>query len=91
MLRDCSAALELNPRYTKALQRRARAAEFLQDLDLALEDYTAICIIETFNNPESLTVVDRLLKQIGQMCNGRCSYISTFYFKISIESFTIIV
>ena len=64
-MRDCTSALELNPRYIKALQRRARAAEILLDYDLALEDYTAICIIESFNNSESLAVVDRLLKQIG--------------------------
>uniref|UniRef100_A0A2P2I3H9 Import receptor subunit TOM70-like n=1 Tax=Hirondellea gigas TaxID=1518452 RepID=A0A2P2I3H9_9CRUS len=65
VMKDCGAALELNPRYTKALMRRARAAETLKDLDLALEDYTAICIIETFNNQESLNIVDRILKQIG--------------------------
>lgn len=50
----------------KALLRRARAAEKLDNLDLALEDYTAICIIETFNNQDSLTVVDRILKEIGE-------------------------
>ena len=67
VLRDCSSALELQPRYTKALARRARAAETLKDLDLALEDYTAICIIEAFGNQESLAVVDKLLKQIGKV------------------------
>ncbi|KAA0183550.1 hypothetical protein HAZT_HAZT005054 [Hyalella azteca] len=65
VLSSCSSALELNPRYSKALTRRARAAEALLDLDLALEDYTALCIIESFANQESLVLVDRILKEIG--------------------------
>ena len=64
-MRDCTAALELNSRYTKALQRRAKACEVLQDLEQALEDLTAVCIIESFQNQNTLVSVDRVLKELG--------------------------
>lgn len=34
---DCSRAIELNPKYLKCIQRRARAAEKINDMELALE------------------------------------------------------
>ncbi|XP_071552993.1 mitochondrial import receptor subunit TOM70-like isoform X2 [Panulirus ornatus] len=67
VLRDCTAALELNERYVKALQRRAKACEVLKDLDQALEDLTAVCIIESFQNQATLVNVDRVLKELGRM------------------------
>lgn len=40
---DCTAALELNPRYVKALLRRAQANEKLEKYDVALEgNYTFV-------------------------------------------------
>lgn len=65
VLRDCTAALELNERYVKALQRRAKACEVLKDLEQALEDLTAVCIIESFQNQATLVNVDRVLKELG--------------------------
>lgn len=65
VLADCSKAIELNPKYVKALVRRAKAADTLKNYDLALEDYTATCIIESFSNKSTLEEVDRLLKFIG--------------------------
>lgn len=67
VLRDCTAALELNDRYVKALQRRAKACEVLKDLEQALEDLTAVCIIESFQNQATLVNVDRVLKELGRM------------------------
>ena len=37
MIEDCSKAIELNSKYLKCIQRRARAAETLDNLELALE------------------------------------------------------
>ena len=37
MVSDCSRALDLNPKYAKALSRRAKSADHLGDLKLALE------------------------------------------------------
>ena len=34
---DCSKAIELNPKYIKCIQRRARAAETIENFELALE------------------------------------------------------
>lgn len=62
---DCSSALQLNPRYVKALHRRARAHECLGDFFASLEDITATCILESFQNNSTLTFADRVLKHIG--------------------------
>lgn len=58
-------ALELNPRYTKALQRRAKAFEQTGDLAQCLEDITAVCILEAFQNQSSIVQADRVLKALG--------------------------
>lgn len=63
---DCSKALELNPRYVKALHRRARANEGLAEFMSSLEDITATCILEGFQNNSTLSFADRVLKQIGR-------------------------
>jgi len=64
---DCTKALELNAKYLKALHRRARAYENLQQLELCLEDVTAVAILEGFQNNNSLVFADRILKDIGLM------------------------
>ncbi|XP_012273313.1 mitochondrial import receptor subunit TOM70 [Orussus abietinus] len=63
---DCTKALELNPLYVKALQRRARAMEHSNELEAVLEDITAVCILERFTNQKSLQMADRVLKQLGK-------------------------
>lgn len=63
---DCTKALELNGRYIKALHRRARAHEYLNELAESLEDVTATCILEGFQNQSSLVFADRVLKQMGK-------------------------
>lgn len=63
---DCTKALELNPKYTKALIRRAKVLEKINELELALEDVTAACILERFSNQSALLTADRVLKQLGK-------------------------
>lgn len=63
---DCTSALELNSRYTKALFRRAKANENTNDLTASLEDITATCILEGFQNNSSLIFADRVLKELGE-------------------------
>ncbi|XP_076377050.1 translocase of outer membrane 70 [Megalopta genalis] len=63
---DCTKALELKPRYTKALFRRARVMERYNDLEAALEDVTATCILENFSNQMTLDMANRVLKQLGK-------------------------
>lgn len=63
---DCTKALELNPRYAKALLRRARALEQIGDLEAALEDATAACIYESFCNQTSLAMADKILGKLGK-------------------------
>lgn len=65
---DCTKALELNPRYAKALLRRARAMEYSNELESALEDVTAACILENFSNQTAMLMADRVLKQLGKLC-----------------------
>lgn len=62
---DCTEALELDPKYVKALQRRAKVYEQLGELNHCLEDITAVCILEAFKNEHSLIMADRILQQIG--------------------------
>ncbi|XP_076231467.1 translocase of outer membrane 70 [Calliopsis andreniformis] len=63
---DCTKALELKPKYVKALLRRARALEHCNELETALEDVTAACILEGYNNQMALSMADRVLKQLGK-------------------------
>lgn len=63
---DCTTALELNNKYVKALYRRAKARENMNDLIGSLEDITATCILEGFQNNNSLVFADRVLKELGR-------------------------
>lgn len=63
---DCTKALELNTRYVKALWRRAKANESTNDLTASLEDITATCILEGFQNNSTLVFADRVLKELGK-------------------------
>lgn len=63
---DCTKALELKPKYVKALIRRARALESNKEFETALEDITAACILERFGNSTTLYTADRVLKQLGK-------------------------
>ncbi|XP_014224412.1 mitochondrial import receptor subunit TOM70 [Trichogramma pretiosum] len=63
---DCTTALKLKPQYVKALIRRARAMESSNDLETALEDITAACILERFQNQSTLLTADKILKQLGK-------------------------
>uniref|UniRef100_A0A1L8DVS1 Putative translocase of outer mitochondrial membrane complex subunit n=1 Tax=Nyssomyia neivai TaxID=330878 RepID=A0A1L8DVS1_9DIPT len=62
---DCTRALGLNPKYIKAYNRRAKAHEYLKDLSNSLEDITATCILEQFQNQSSITFADRVLRTLG--------------------------
>ncbi|XP_013405522.1 mitochondrial import receptor subunit TOM70 [Lingula anatina] len=66
VIADCSKALEFNTRYTKAMFRRAKACEHIGDLQQCLEDVTAVCILEGFQNQQSLMMADRVLKDLGK-------------------------
>ncbi|TVK90619.1 TBC1 domain family member 23 [Bagarius yarrelli] len=66
VVEDCSQAVEMNPRYVKALFRRARALERLDNKKECLEDVTAVCILEAFQNQQSMLLADKVLKQLGK-------------------------
>ncbi|XP_014681360.1 PREDICTED: mitochondrial import receptor subunit TOM70-like [Priapulus caudatus] len=66
VIEDCNNAVELNGKYTKALFRRAKASEQLNSLPQCLEDITAVCILEDFQNHNSLVMADRVLKELGK-------------------------
>lgn len=63
---DCTKSLQYNPRYTKAYFRRAKAHEQTNNLLECLDDITATCILEMFQNNNSIMFADRVLKQTGQ-------------------------
>ncbi|KYN39743.1 Mitochondrial import receptor subunit TOM70, partial [Trachymyrmex septentrionalis] len=61
---DCTKALELNPKYVKALLRRARILEQLGDFEAALKDITIACIHENFSDQVSLLKADMILEKL---------------------------
>ncbi|KAM7189066.1 outer mitochondrial membrane translocase [Rhypophila sp. PSN 637] len=63
---DSTAALNLDPQYIKALNRRAGAYDKLSMYSEALLDYTASCIIDGFKNQTSAESVERLLKKFAE-------------------------
>ncbi|KAK2074294.1 hypothetical protein P8C59_008511 [Phyllachora maydis] len=66
VVEDTTAALNLEPQYVKALNRRGSAYENLGKYSEALLDYTASCIIESFSNQISSNAVERLLKKFAE-------------------------
>ncbi|KAJ3075763.1 TOM (translocase of outer membrane) complex component [Podochytrium sp. JEL0797] len=62
---DCTSALALDPRYIKAIYRRAQAYAATGALQNALNDYTAICMLEEFSKESSIETTDRILKELG--------------------------
>ncbi|XP_059144212.1 mitochondrial import receptor subunit TOM70-like [Physella acuta] len=66
VVEDCTAALQLNPKYSKALARRSKAYETLEKYREALEDITKACLIEGFQSAAYLQAADRVLKALGK-------------------------
>ncbi|XP_075153295.1 translocase of outer membrane 70 [Haematobia irritans] len=62
---DCTKSLENNPRYAKAYFRRAKAYEATNDMSECLDDVTATCILEMFQNNNTILYADRVLKRTG--------------------------
>ena len=65
VIEDCSRALELDPNYTKALTRRAKAFENMDKLDESFADLTALCILQKFS-ANSMSLADKVVKKIGE-------------------------
>ncbi|KAH9906620.1 import receptor [Xylariomycetidae sp. FL2044] len=66
VVEDTTAAVNLDPLYVKALNRRANAYEHLSQFSEALLDFTASCIIDEFRNESSSAAVERLLKKVAE-------------------------
>jgi len=66
VIEDTTAAINLEPTYVKALNRRANAYEQVEKNSEALLDYTASCIIDQFANQNNTQSVERLLKKVAE-------------------------
>ncbi|XP_050308004.1 mitochondrial import receptor subunit TOM70 [Anthonomus grandis grandis] len=66
VIADCGKAIDLNQKYEKALYRRAKALEMTKDWENALDDVTALCLIQNFGNQNVLMMADRVLKELGR-------------------------
>lgn len=64
-INECNLALEVSPRYSKALLKRARCYEALNRLDLALRDVNYVLSMEP-NNITALEIAERLKKTMGE-------------------------
>ena len=66
VVEDTTAAINLDPEYIKALNRRANAYDHQGKYSEALLDFTASCIIDGFRNEQSAQAVERLLKKFAE-------------------------
>lgn len=66
VIADCTKALEYNEKYEKALYRRAKAEETIKDWENCLDDITAVCLLQSFQNQNALLMADRVLKELGR-------------------------
>lgn len=66
VVEDTTAAVNLDPLYVKALNRRANAYEHLKMYSESLLDFTASCIIDEFRNENSAASVEKLLKLVAE-------------------------
>lgn len=66
VIADCDAALALDKTYVKALNRRANAHEQLSHFAEALQDFTAVTIIDRFKSEASAQAVERVLKRLAE-------------------------
>ncbi|XP_051137374.1 protein PHOX1-like [Andrographis paniculata] len=64
-LNECNLALQVAPKYSKALLRRARCYEALNRLNLALRDVNTVLTMEP-NNTNALEISDVLRKKIDE-------------------------
>lgn len=64
---DCTKALVLVPNYKKALSRRARALSEMGDFKLALEDITAVVMLDEFRNQNDIVFADSVIKSLGKI------------------------
>nr|ODN82370.1 mitochondrial outer membrane 72K protein [Cryptococcus depauperatus CBS 7841] len=62
---DCDEAVKLDSTYTKALKRRATAYENLGRDEEAVRDFTAVTIIERFQDEQAASSVERCLKRLA--------------------------
>jgi mitochondrial import receptor subunit TOM70 len=81
VVKDCDAALALDKKYIKALNRRATALEALERFEESSRgtyhsapsrayltlyiDFTAVTILEKFTNEASSAAVERVLKKLA--------------------------
>ncbi|KAJ2083283.1 TOM (translocase of outer membrane) complex component [Coemansia sp. RSA 988] len=66
VIEDCASALELEPRYVKALVRRAQAHESTERYRDSLYDFTTACILEDFGNTLAASSAERVLKKLAE-------------------------
>ncbi|KAI4377319.1 hypothetical protein MLD38_014968 [Melastoma candidum] len=64
-INECNLALEVTPKYSKALVKRARCYEALNRLDLALRDASTVLNVEP-NNVVALEIADRVKDAISE-------------------------
>ncbi|XP_060216179.1 protein PHOX1-like [Lycium barbarum] len=65
-INECNLALEVAPKYTKALLKRAKCYDSLNRLDLALRDVNHVLSIEP-NNLTALEIADKVKREIEEI------------------------
>ncbi|KGG50306.1 subunit Tom70 of mitochondrial import receptor [Mitosporidium daphniae] len=65
VVEDCTVAIRCSPLYLKAYERRSRAYESLGQLEDALSDLTACCVIDGFSNQSFPQRLEKILRSLS--------------------------
>lgn len=87
-IHECNLALEVTPKYSKALLKRARCYEALNRLDLALRDINTVLTIEP-NNIMALEIAERVKKvseKRGTLTNEKTIDLAAEFIESPIDS-----
>lgn len=90
---DCSAALAIDPKYVKAICRRANAREQQGKKEEALADFTGACFLSDMNHTVGIAGIERLVKEIAQekaekrLQEPMCCLPSPFFISTFVDSF----
>lgn len=66
VIRECSNCLQINPKYVKALVKRAKAYKSIEDLESAMHDIAVASVLEELTNIENMSLSEEITKKLAE-------------------------